>query len=365
MPAPDFRKLRGASMTTDAIQEPEVLFARSGHAGIITLNRPKALNALSHTMVRLIWPQMLAWKDDPAVRHVIIEAAGPKAFCAGGDIRQLHDLGKEGRQAEARAFWREEYTLNHLLKTYPKPVIALINGIVMGGGVGMSFHGSHRIATETLMFAMPEVGIGFFPDVGASYILPRLADHMGRYLALTGARVGLGDALALGLVTHGVAAADLPALRAALIEARDVDAAIATVSQLRPEAPLLAQAAIIREAFGGDSLCDIFQRLAHMAIGGNSFASDTLEGMRKKSPTSMAIALEQMRRGAAMDFAAVMQMEYRIVSRIAEGHDFYEGVRAVIIDKDHAPKWLPDHIEFLDAARIARHFEPLADDLNL
>lgn len=352
-------------MTLDAANEPEVLFAEQGHAGIITLNRPKALNALTHNMVQLIYPKMLSWRDNPAIRHVIIEGAGPKAFCAGGDIRQLYDLGRAGRQAEARAFWREEYTLNHLLKTYPKPIVSLINGIVMGGGVGMSFHGSHRIATETLMFAMPEVGIGFFPDVGASYFLPRLGDHFGRYLALTGARIGLGDALALGLVTQGVEAARLPELRQALIEAESVDSVIKSFGFIAPDAPLLAQAPVVREAFAPDSLSEILSRLAQMAIGGGVFASDTLEGMRKKSPTSMALALEQMRRGASMDFAAVMQMEYRIVSRIADGHDFYEGVRAVIVDKDHAPKWQPTQIEALNPAMIAAHFEPLADDLKL
>jgi enoyl-CoA hydratase len=355
---------RNLAMTPDA-NEPEVLFAVEGHAGIITLNRPKALNALTHNMVQLIYPKMLAWRENAAIRHVIIEGAGSKAFCAGGDIRQLHDLGRAGRQAEARMFWREEYTLNHLLKTYPKPIVSLINGIVMGGGVGMSFHGSHRIATETLMFAMPEVGIGFFPDVGASYFLPRLKDHLGRYLALTGARIGLGDALALGLVTQGVEAARLPELRQALIAASHVDDVVNGFDFIAAQAPLQAHASVIREAFAPDSMSEILQRLAQMAIGGGTFASDTLEGMRKKSPTSMALALEQMRRGADMDFAAVMQMEYRIVSRIAAGHDFYEGVRAVIIDKDQAPSWQPAQIEAIDPAVIARHFEPLADDLKL
>jgi enoyl-CoA hydratase len=345
--------------------QPEVLLARHGSAGVITLNRPKALNALTHGMVREIYPQMLAWRDDPDVSRIIIMGAGDKAFCAGGDIRALYDLGKAGRQAEARPFWREEYTLNHLLKTFPKPIVALLNGIVMGGGVGLSFHGSHRVASEKLMFAMPEVGIGFFPDVGASWFLPRLPGSFGRYLALTGARIRQGDALALGLATHGVESGRMEALFAALKEDRDVDAVLADFSIAAPPAPLLEHAYIIGEVFSEDHLEGMIAKLSQLAIGGSVFASETLETLEAKSPTSMAITLEQMKRGVGMAFAEAMQMEYRIVCRIAEGYDFYEGVRAVIIDKDQAPRWNPARIEHVMTRDVLAHFAPLPDDLTL
>jgi enoyl-CoA hydratase len=345
--------------------QDETLFDRVGPAGIITLNRPRQLNALTHGMVKSILPQLLRWRDDPAVSRIIIKGAGEKAFCAGGDIRALYDLGKAGRAAEARSFWREEYVLNYLLKTYPKPIVALLDGIVMGGGVGMSFHGSHRVASEKLMFAMPEVGIGFFPDVGASHFLPRLESHFGSYLALTGARIGLGDASALGLVTHGVESARMAQVEIALCTPYDVDTILDSFSVPAPAAPLLEHREMVAEIFSEADLATVMAKTSQMAFGGALFATQTLETMEKKSPTSMAIALEQMRRGADMSFAQAMQMEYRIVCRIAEGHDFYEGVRAVIVDKDHAPQWKPARVEGLDAASIARHFMPLPDDLAL
>lgn len=348
-----------------APETEDAVFERRGAAGVVTLNRPKALNALNHAMVRAIHPQLLAWRDDPAVSRIVIGGAGDRAFCAGGDIRVLYDNGGAGRTAESKAFWREEYTLNHLLKTYPKPIVALVGGIVMGGGVGMSLHGSHRVATEKLTFAMPEVGIGFFPDVGASHALPRLPHRVGTYLALTGARIGLADALALGLMTHAVPHERLVEVQEALTADEPVDAVLARFAAPTPPAPLLATAQEIETAFGEPTLAGIAAKLVRMAEDGSAFAAETLATMRTKSPTSMAIALEQMRRGAAMGFAEVMRMEYRIVCRIAEGHDFYEGVRAVIVDKDNRPRWRPERIEDVDPAFVARHFEPLPDDLDL
>jgi enoyl-CoA hydratase len=345
--------------------EPEVLVERRGAAGVITLNRPKQLNALNHTMVKVIRPILETWKLDPAVTRVIIKGAGGKAFCAGGDIRALYDLGKAGRADECKPFWKDEYTLNHALKTYPKPVIALIDGIVMGGGVGMSVHGSHRVASEKLLFAMPESGIGFFPDVGASWFLPRLPHRIGTYLGLTGARIGLGDALALGLVTHTIDSARVPEIAEALTANEPVDAILARFAIPSPPAPLLAQAGLIERTFDGDSVAAIMANLSQAASGGSEFAAATLAAMRQKSPTTMAIALEQVTRGAAMRFAAVMQMEYRIVCRIADGHEFYEGVRAVIVDKDQKPAWRPARVEDVSREAVLAYFAPLADDLVL
>ncbi|MGL5117300.1 MAG: enoyl-CoA hydratase/isomerase family protein [Beijerinckiaceae bacterium] len=348
----------------DQANQPEALISRQGAAGVIMLNRPRQLNALTLGMVRAVSAAVEAWRSDASVTRVIMAGAGGRAFCAGGDIRALHDLGRAGRIDEQRMFWREEYILNHALKTYPKPIVALIDGIVMGGGVGLAFHGSHRVATEKLTFAMPEVGIGFFPDVGASWFLPRIEGNAGRYLALTGARIGQGDALALGLATHGVASDAIPAIIETLAAGGDIEAALRSRS-VAPTMPTLAEhGMIIREAFSEDALPAIMARLGQFALGGSAFAADTLEAMRTKSPMSMAIALEQMRRGVDMGFADVMRMEYRIVSRIAAGHDFYEGVRSVIIDKDNAPAWRPTVVEKLDEHAVAAHFAPLPDDLE-
>ncbi|MGL4239772.1 MAG: enoyl-CoA hydratase/isomerase family protein, partial [Beijerinckiaceae bacterium] len=323
------------------------------------------LNALNMNMVAPVRVQLRAWAGDPAVTRIIIKGAGDRAFCAGGDIRALHDMGKAGELDHPRAFWREEYTLNYELRTYPKPVLALIDGIVMGGGVGMSLHGSHRVASEKLMFAMPEVGIGFFPDVGASYVLPRLPDHIGRYLALTGARIGQADAMMLGLATDAVPSAHMAEIEEALTSVDPVDAILARYRIDPDPAPIAAHADEIRSAFGADSVGEIIERLDRAAIAGSAFAATTAAAMRTKSPTTMAIALEQMKRGLSMTFAEAMRMDYRIVNRIAVGHDFYEGVRAVIIDKDQNPRWKPATVDAVDPAAVAAHFEPVPDDLVL
>src|SRR4051794_29156909 len=205
----------------------DVLFERRGAAGLVTLNRPKALNAVTHEMVRALRHQLDAWADDAAVTRVIVTAAGDKAFSAGGDIRALYELGRAGRQEEALTFWRDEYPLNVLIKRYPKPYIALIDGIVMGGGVGVSVHGSHRVAGDRYLFAMPEVGIGFFPDVGATYLLPRLPGELGTFCALTGERHGPDDAVSAGVATHRVPPARLPDLLQALCEPAGVSEILA------------------------------------------------------------------------------------------------------------------------------------------
>jgi enoyl-CoA hydratase len=349
---------------TEAATEPEVIVERRGSAGVLTLNRPKALNALNHGMVKLIQQALDQWRDDPAITRIIMQGAGGRAYCAGGDIRHLYELGRAGRVAEARPFWRDEYLLNHAMSEYPKPVISLIDGIVMGGGVGVSIHNSHRVASEKLMFAMPEVGIGFFPDVGASYFLPRLPDGIGIYLAVTGARIGLGDALALGLVTHALESAHVPDLATALTGPEALDTVLKGFSIAAPEAPLLTHRMLISKAFVPDSISAIMERLSQLASGGSAFAAATLETMRTKSPTSMALALEQVRRGAVMTLRQALQMEYRIVCRVAEAHDFYEGVRAVLVDKDNTPRWRPADIDDVSSADIAGYFAPLADDIE-
>lgn len=339
--------------------EPEILCEIRGSAGFVLLNRPKALNALNLSMVRELARALDAWEHDAAVTRIVVTGAGEKAFCAGGDIRSLHDLGKAGQYDEMLAFWREEYILNARIQSYPKPYIALVDGIVMGGGVGLSLHGSHRVAGERWLFAMPEVGIGFFPDVGATYALPRLPDQAGTYLALTGDRVGQADALALGLATHAVPSARMAELAEALTGTEPVDATLARFAVDPGPGKLAPERATIAHCFGAATLPEVLGRLDAKAAAGNAFAARALATIRAKSPISVAIAFEQMRRGVSLGFAEAMQLEFRIVSRIPRGHDFYEGVRAVVIDKDQAPCWRPQTLEELDPAAVAAYFAPL------
>jgi enoyl-CoA hydratase len=351
---------------TPAGVEPETLCERRGAAGVIVLNRPKALNAVTLGMVRDIAAALDAWEKDPAVTRVVIMGAGDRAFCAGGDIRRLHDLGKAGNVAEPLAFWREEYILNARIKHYPKPYVALVDGIVMGGGVGLSLHGSHVVAGEKFLFAMPEVGIGFFPDVGATFALPRLPGRIGTWLALTGARIKRADAVGLGLATHAVASTSVSVIVDRLAAGEAVDDVLASVAVDPGPAPALAERAVIDRAFDGASVADILARLDREAAQGSAFAAEAAATLRTKSPNSMAIAFEQMRRGGDLDFDQAMDLEFRIVSRMVETPDFYEGVRAVVIDKDQAPKWSPATLDGLTPEATARYFAPLgADELGL
>jgi enoyl-CoA hydratase len=336
--------------------EPEIICQRRGSAGVVTLNRPKALNALTHGMVRALAPVLADWAADPQVTRVVIEGAGDRAFCAGGDIRALYEQGQRGEIDAALVFWREEYRLNAFIARYPKPYVALIDGIVMGGGVGLSLHGSHRIAGDRYQFAMPEVGIGFFPDVGATFALPRLPGRAGAWLALTGDRAKTADAVALGLATAHVPSQRFADLKAALIDGEDVDAAIAAHAVDPGPAPVDAERMTIDFCFAGLSVEDVLARLDRSA---SPFAAKAAATMRAKSPTSLKIAFEQMRCGAALTFEEAMAMEFRIVSRIVRGRDFYEGVRAVIVDKDNAPRWTPATLDAVSDADVAAHFASL------
>ena len=351
-----------------AVGEPDILFERRGVAGLVTLNRPHALNAVSHAMVRALARQLAQWESDPAVTRVILTAHGGRAFSAGGDLRALYDLGRAGRYDEALGFFREEYALNAQIKCYRKPYVALIDGIVMGGGVGVSVHGSHRVAGDKFVFAMPEVGIGFFPDIGATWILPRLPGKLGTYCALTGERLNAADGVAADIATHRVASARVPELVESMCTAVSVDALLGAFAQPAGEGPLVARQGAIDRLFRGDRIEDILAALdAEASQNGTSaaFASTTAALIRTKSPTSLKIVLEQMRRGSTLDFTQCMRTEFRIVSHVVHGHDLYEGIRAVIIDKDQAPSWQPPTLEAVSAAELERHFAPLASELDL
>ncbi|HET6492619.1 MAG TPA: enoyl-CoA hydratase/isomerase family protein [Burkholderiales bacterium] len=347
----------------------DILFERRGAAGLIILNRPHALNAVTHEMVRAMAATLVQWRDDLAVTRVVITAAGDRAFSAGGDIRALHDLGKASRHEEALAFWRDEYPLNALIKHYPKPYVALIDGLVMGGGFGVSMHGSHRVAGDRFRFAMPEVGIGFFPDVGATYLLPRIPGEIGTFIALTGERMSGDEAAATGIATHRVPSARFSALAEALSEETSVDAVLAAFAEPAGEAPILARRSAIARFFAHDWVEDILTVLdAEAGATGTEaqWAATIAATVRTKSPLSLKIALRQMRLGPRLTFTAAMRTEFRIVSRIVRGHDFYEGVRAVIIDKDNTPRWRPADLAAVSEAEVERHFAPLgAAELDL
>ena len=340
----------------------EVLFEQRGAAGIITLNRPQALNAFGIATVRAMRPKLKEWAGDPSVTRVIIRAAGERAFAAGGDIRALYDLHKAGRTEEAIDFWREEYQLNIEIKRYPKPYIALIEGICMGGGVGLSLHGKYRVAGDKYLFAMPEVSIGLFPDVGATHALPRLPQRAGMFLVLTGARLGPGEGMAFRLATHRVPSAQFPSLLEALCENKDVEKTLNAFA-VDPERNKLApRMPLIERAFSGVTVERVVQNLEREAGGSGddaTFARQQAETILTKSPTSLKIAHEQMRQGATLDFNGAMRAEFRIVNRVARGHDFYEGVRAVLVDKDNQPRWNPSRLEDVSAAAVASHFAPL------
>ncbi len=342
--------------------EPGARLERRGAAGFILLDRPKALNALTLAMTRRIAAALNSFERDDRIARVVVASAGGPAFCAGGDIRLIYEQGRRGDHAAQLTFWREEYQLDRRIKRYSKPYVALIDGIVMGGGVGLCLHGSHRVASERSVFAMPEVGVGFFPDVGATFALPRLPHRVGAFLATTGLRAEAGDVVALGLAQTFVPSASFEALARALEERGSVGEIIARFAAPPPPAKIAAEAAQIESWFARLDRGAILAALASSAERGSPLAASALAAMRDKSPTSQAIALRQMALGAGLSFEEAMRLEFRIVSRVCRGHDLYEGVRAAIIDKDQSPHWRPGPGDALEESAIAAYFAPLGED---
>jgi enoyl-CoA hydratase len=336
----------------------EILFETRGPVGLITLNRPKALNALTLNMVRLMQVKLDEWAADDAITSVVIRGAGERAFCAGGDIRAVRESGLAGT-SYGLDFWREEYVLNAAIKHYPKPYIALIHGVCMGGGVGVSVHGNYRIADTSALFAMPETGIGFFPDVGGSFILSRAPGELGMYCGLTGARLKLGDALYAGLATHLLPSEQWPNFLDALCRGDDPGNVIAEKGRLPlPNAPLSDRRACIDRIFAGSSVEAI---LAALDRDDSDWARETAATMRSRSPTSLKLVYSEVRAGRTLEFDDCMRMEFRMASRILDGRDFYEGVRAVIVDKDNAPRWQPASLAEVAGEDIAAYFAPLGE----
>lgn len=331
--------------------EPSLITRRDGRVGRIVLNRPKALNALDLDMIRGMTRMLTTWRDDPHVHAVVVEGAGERAFCAGGDIRALRDGQLSGDRTSVEAFFREEYDLNLLIAAYPKPYIALIDGICMGGGIGVSVHAPYRVATEHAAFAMPETAIGFFPDIGATYFLPRLPGQLGMYLGLTGLRITGADAVHAGFGTHFTRRENLPALSAALAE--QGASALARFAEPLPAYSLEPTRAAIDHCFGAASVPDIITRL--QADGGD-WTMAALKAMRTVSPSALCWTLEALRRGADLTLPNALNAEFLLTRTTMAHPDFAEGVRAMVVDKDRQPKWQPARIEDVDPKGIAALF---------
>lgn len=344
-----------AGVTND---DDTVLCDTRGRTGVITLNRPKALNALTHPMVLRISEALTGWEHDPSVDQVLIRGAGERGLCAGGDIRAIHDDAKAGTTASA-AFWRDEYRLNAHIARYPKPYVALMDGIVMGGGVGVSAHGSVRVVTERSRVAMPETGIGFVPDVGGTHLLARAPGLLGTHLALTGSAVGAADALLCGLADHFVPADRLPALTAELAD--DPAHGVLPRHAATPEPGRLAEwREWIDHCYAADTVEQIVERLL---AAGDPAAKEAAETILAKSPTALKVTLTAVRRAADLgDLERVLAQEFRVSCHALTSPDLVEGIRAQVVDKDRNPRWSPATLGEVTGEDVARFFAPLAGD---
>ena len=315
----------------------EVNIRREGHAGRMTLTRPEALNALSHDMSLQIEAALRGWAEDPEVALIVLDAEGDKAFCAGGDIRQMYDTGRAGDYAYGRGFWRDEYRMNALMAEYPKPVVSFLNGFVMGGGVGVGCHASHRVVGDSSRIAMPECGIGLVPDVGGSLLLARAPGRLGAYLGLTGARMGPGDALHAGFADHYLPEAEWEPVKAALCETGTL-APLEKAKRPAPASRLAENQDYIDALFASGTLPGI--RAALVDEAGDDVADKALKALQAGCPLSMAATLEMLDQlHGQEDIRAALGLEYRFTARAMEHGDFIEGIRAQIIDRDRKPRW--------------------------
>lgn len=352
----------------------DILFGREGGIATVLLNRPRALNAFTLGMYRSFDPMLRGWAGDPDIRAVLVRGAGERAFCAGGDVRAVYEAGRgiAGPRDLTSVFFWEEYELIRRVHLYPKPYLAIIDGITMGGGAGVSVNGAYRIATEKTLLAMPETGIGLFPDVGATRFLNLCPGHIGRYLGLTGARLGPADALYCGFATHFVPRERVPELVAALAglawrdgaERVQIDAVLASFHRDPGAPPLAARRAAIDRCFAAESIEAILGALASEAEAGGPYsewAAETRAALLTKSPTSLKVTLRQLIVGRGYDLEQALILEYRLTTHFMEGHDFYEGVRAVVVDKDQNPRWQPATLAEIGNAEVAGYFAPLGD----
>jgi enoyl-CoA hydratase len=334
----------------------DILFEREGGLAIVTLNRPRALNALTYDMVLEMARQLNKWAADGSVRVVLIRGAGDRGLCAGGDIRSIYDAARSGALWPIR-FWRDEYRLNRMISEYPKPVVALMHGIVMGGGIGISAHASHRIVTETTNIAMPEVSIGLIPDVGGTYLLSHAPGELGTHLALTGGSVGAADALALGFADYHVRTVEANGLANFLAKARtrsEVEAILVDFRTPAGDAPLLRERNWIDQVYAADEVETICERLKERE---EPAAAEALKSIERNSPTSLKATLRALRKARAFGkLAPCLDMELSLVSHCFQSHDLVEGIRAAIIDKDRNPSWSPAELEKVGGRAVENFF---------
>lgn len=335
-----------------------ILFSAEGAVARVRLNRPDALHALTRDMCARAAEALLGWRDDPAIELILLDHAAGRGFCAGGDVRAAAASGRTDG-TEARAFFADEYRLNHLLHVYPKPTVAFMDGVTMGGGVGVAQPCRWRVATERTVWAMPETALGLFPDVGAGWYLSRLPGRVGPFLALTGARLGPGDCLALGLATHVIASDRLDDVKARLLaDPRSVETILAEASG-PADAPLSARREDIDRLFAADRLEDI---LSALAADGSEWAGAQHALLAGRSPTACKVALRELRESALLvDFADEMRMEYGLAAHLCQRNDFLEGVRAILLEKDNAPRWHPDTPEGVTDGLLDTIFAPLPE----
>ena len=344
----------------------EVLIRREGRAGRITMNRPKALNALTLPMVGRIWDALVAWRDDPSIKLVVLDGAGERGLCAGGDVRGLYDSRVEG-SSQARKFWSDEYRLNALIGRYAKPFVAIQDGIVMGGGIGLSSHARYRIVTERSQLAMPETGIGLVPDVGGTWLLAHAPGEVGSYLGLTGEVMPAPDAIYAGFSDTLVPSAKLGALFDRLIDAKGghVEAAIAAFKEPPAPSSLEGRRREIDQAFSASTLEAIVAALTAMP---GDWASETAAALAQKSPKALKLTLAAIHNARTLpSLEAALNVEYRLAVRLFEDGEFPEGVRALLVDKDRKPKWSPTHIEGVSAELVQSYLAPLppSEELGL
>jgi enoyl-CoA hydratase len=339
----------------EEVQQEEVLFERRGHLGIVTLNRPRAVNALNAGMVKAMLQQLAAWADDESVAAVLVRGAGDRGLCAGGDIVAIYKDMLHGG-SETADFWADEYRLNALIAYYPKPYVAFMDGLVLGGGVGVSAHGSVRIVTERTRTGMPETTIGFVPDVGGTLLLSRAPGETGTHAALTGAHLSGADALFLGLADHFVPSESLPALAEAL-ESSTPEDAVVRVAQAAPDSVLAAQREWIDSCYAADDAEEIVHRLRE--AGGE--AADAADTITVKSPTSVKVTLASLRRVRGLSLEEALDQEYRVGLRCLSGPDFREGIRAQVVDKDRNPQWKPATLADVHESDVECYFASLGE----
>lgn len=343
----------------------DILFARENHIGIVTLNRAQALNALTFPMIVALQQQLQAWQEDDAIHAVVVCAAGDRAFCAGGDVRAIYNLGP-APDPQKMDFFGQEYHLNQFIHDFPKPYIAMMDGITMGGGVGISLHGSHPVASERFVFAMPETGIGFYPDIGASHLLSNCLDHFGVYLGLTGSRLNATDAHALGLVKHIIPSEQFTVVLASLIETdlsadpmQRVSDVLETFSRPVSSVGIDAIAPWVNACFQHSDMESI---LAALDNNTTNWHRNTRDVLAKKSPLSLKVTLAQLQKAKLMSLAACLQMDYCLTWHFMHDHDFFEGVRALLVDKDNTPHWQPQTLGEATESMVSAYFRSCSPD---